>query len=170
MKLRSFSLAAVAASAVLIASCGGSDSPAAVQSPESPSAEEIQDLVESGAVDEIAEAAGVSEACVELSLAMSAATGGMVPGADSETLDVEAMKRSFDAIKGQAPEDLRSDIEIVKNGMAEYMTILASYGGDFSAMMMDQEASERFAAVFDDASFAEASERFSTWLGEVCSN
>lgn len=170
MKLRSFSLAAMAASAMLISSCGGSDSPGAVQTPESPTAEEIQDLVESGAVDEIADAAGVSEACVEVSLAMSAATGGMVPGADTGALDVEAMKRSFDAIKGRAPEDLRPDIDIVKNAMAEYMAILASYGGDFTSMMMDQEAAERFAAVFDDASFSEASERFSTWLEEVCSN
>ena len=152
----------------ILSSCGGSSNDGVATS--EPTAQEIQDLIDSGQVDEIAEASGVSEACVELSLAMAASSGAMMPGSDEATIDVDALNRSFDAIKSQAPEDLRDDIEIVKKAMAEYMAVLAEYGNDFSAMMMDPEASERFSSVFDDENFAVAADRFSQWLSEVCAD
>lgn len=160
----------IASAAALVAtSCGGSsDSSGASQPVDTVTAEQIQDLAESGMADEIAEASGVPEACVELSLAMAAATGGMVPGAGDGLVDIDALNRSFDAIKGMAPDDLLDDIDIVKNGMAEYLSVFAEYGNDIEAMMTDPEALQRFSSVFDDEKFSEASENFSTWLETVC--
>lgn len=156
---------------LVLAACGGSDGgTTAPEASTSPSAENLQDLAESGAVDEIAEAAGVSEACVQLSLAMAAAAGGMVPSESGDgSIDVEILNRSFDAIKGEAPADLQNDIEIVKNGMAQYLTVLAEYGNDMTALMMDPEAAERFTSVFENEQFSTASERFSAWMDTVCS-
>lgn len=161
-----FVLSAMLVGALLFASCGGSDS-SSDSDAEGPSASEVQDLVESGDAGDIAEAAGVSEACVELSLAISAATAGMAPGT-GPVLDIESLNKSFDAIKGEAPENLRADIEIVKKGMAEYLSLLADYGNDFTVVMTAPEAIERFANVFDEE-FSAASERFGKWMESVCS-
>jgi hypothetical protein len=155
--------------ALIFGSCGGSDStPSGSESSEQISVEQMQDLAGSGVVDDIAEASGVPEACVELSLAMASATGGMIPGADNTAVDTESLQRSFDFIKAAAPDDLIGDIDIVKAGMLNYLSILAEYGYDFTALMTDPQALERFSSVFDNDAFAGASERFSTWLDSVC--
>lgn len=166
---RRFLLLASAAT-LLLSSCGGSsDSSDSPVTTDAPSAEQIQDLVDSGAADDIARATGLSEACIQLSLAISAAAGGMVPGVEVQDFDSETLGKSFDAIKGEAPANLREDIEVVKRGMSEYLAVLADYGNDFTAMMANPQAMERFSAIFDDESFAQASERFSAWIESVCS-
>lgn len=155
---------------VALTACGGSDGASpSMETSGSPTAEQIQDLAESGAVDDIADAAGVSEACVELSLAMASAAGGIVPQESGDTmLDLQSLNRSFDAIKSEAPDDLKGDIDIVKEAMGKYLSVLSEYGNDFTAMMSNPEAAEKFAAAFDDEAYAAASERFTDWINSVC--
>ncbi len=155
-------VAAASAASILLMACGGSDSSS--ESPAEPAAEQTQDTIDFGSADEIAQASGLPEACIELSLAISAATAGMVPGSE---FDIESLDRSFDAIKGEAPEELRNDIEIVKKGLSRYLTVLSEYGNDVTQMMNDPEAMQRFAEAFDDE-FSQASERFSQWMESVC--
>ncbi len=159
----------IAVATLTATSCGGSSESSSTAASSDPlSAQEIQDLADSGMVEEIADAAGVPQACLELSLAMATASGGMVPGSDETGIDSDALAQSFDAIRDMAPGDLQGDVEIVKEGMTEYLEVLAEFGNDFTAMMADPAALERFSSVFDDETFSEATDRFSVWLETVC--
>lgn len=155
--------------ALVAGACGGSNNSSnAIEPPDSVSVEQMQDLAESGAIDEIAQASGVPEACLEITMAMAAATGGMIPGSEASPTDIGAIERSFDAVKDMAPDDLVGDIETVKNGMAEYLSVFAEYGNDIEAMMADPGALERMSSVFDDENFSAAAERFSSWMETIC--
>lgn len=150
--------------------CGGSGSSSNDASSASLSPGEIQDLATSGAAGDIAKASGVPEACVQLSLAMAAATGGAISGETAQNEpSVDSLEKSFEAIKSAAPDDLKSDVDTVAQALTSYYGILSEFDGDFSAMMTNPDAASRFAAIFDDENYAGAAERFSQWLSEVCS-
>lgn len=157
-------LMACAAASLFVTACGGDD-PVGPSSGDGSDMSDVSVALEN--LDETAALAGVPEECLAISMAMVAAMGT----AGGETPDAEALAGvpdAFDAIRDQAPEDLRADIDVVKAGFTEYLAILARYDYDYTAMIADAGAVEEMSNVMSSEEFTAANERFSTWLDDLC--
>lgn len=159
----------VTAAALLLGACGGDDmSNAPVAVGDSVSSAEISDIADAmGDVEAMAAASGVPEYCLEISIAMMSAMGA-VGGAMTDSQTLANIPAAFEAIRGQAPEELRSDIDIVRDGYASYLSILAEYDYDFVKVSSDAAAIEKMSQIMDSAEFNESSERFNAWIDSVC--
>lgn len=150
------------AAALALAACGG-DEPSA-----SLGGVDMSDV--SMALDNIDEAAalsGVSQECLEITSAMVMAmgSGGATLG-DAESL--AQVPQAFDSLRDKAPEDLRADIDIVKEGYVEYLAVLEKYDYDYNALIADPNGVAEMSGVMSSDEFVAASERFNNWLDTVC--
>lgn len=168
MTLRTSAMVFAVAASLVGVNCGGSD--ASSDTPASAGQDtQVDDVVDGGNSSDLADATGVSKACLDLSLAIATAAGSTAPSDSGDvSVDVDSLNKSFEAIKSQAPNDIRADIDIVKKGLSTYLGILAKYENDFTAMMADEEAMATFNSVFADEEYVQASERFNSWMDSIC--
>jgi len=165
-------ISALVAATFILAACGGDSSGDSLgelgtdaSSIDSSDLGSSSDILEN--MDGAAEMAGVPEECLEISMAMVGAMG--IVGNDmGDTEALANVPAAFDAIRSKAPEELRSDIDIVKAGYANYLDILERYDYDFAKLSADPAAVEEMADAMNVDGFDEASERFNAWLDSVC--
>lgn len=158
-------LVTLAATSLVVAACGGDDPVG------SSSAGDISDMSDVSLalenMDDVADLAGVPEECLAISMAMVSAMG--VSG-DTAT-DAEALAdlpAAFEAVRDKAPEELRGDIDVVKAGYEEYLTLLERYDYDYTAMLADSGAMDEMSGIMSSDEFVAANERFNTWLDGIC--
>lgn len=165
-------ISALVAATFILAACGGDssgDSSGGINtdSASGDSSDLSSDILED--MDAAAEMAGVPEECLAISMAMVGAMG--VDGNDmTDTEALANVPAAFDAIRSKAPEELRGDIDIVKDSYAKYLDILKRYDYDFAKLSADPAAIEEMSEAMSVEGFDEASERFNTWLDSVCGN
>lgn len=161
----------LAASAVtlLVAACGGDDmSTVGAGGTDGDSSVDMGDMTDAMPdAGDLAAVSGVSESCMEISLAMAAGMGAM-GGNVTDTDYLANFPKAFDSIRDLAPEELRGDLDIVRDTYAAYFAILAKYDYDFMQVSANPEAIEEMSEVMDNEKFNESSERFSAWLDSIC--
>lgn len=160
---------AVSAVALLGAACGGDDlSNVASGGADSDSSMDMSDMADAMPdAGDLAAVSGVSESCMEISLAMASALGAM-GGNVTDTDYLANFPKAFDSIRGLAPAELSKDLDIVRDTYTAYFAILEKYDYDFMQVSANPEAIEEMSKVMDNEAFNESSERFSTWLDSVC--
>jgi len=163
---------AQAATTLLLGACGGDDfNHASSGGVGTESDTDLDDFTSAmGNMDDMAEMSGVPKECLEISMAMVGAMGGMgaVGGGIDDTQYLANLPAAFDALRSKAPAELHGDIDIVKVVYAKYFDILKKYDYDFTKLAANPSALEEMSAVMDNEKFEQASERFSTWLDSVC--
>lgn len=173
--VRTRAVIAFTAATLLIAACGGSDPVGTAsegivaETPNDPdSAIDFSDAM--GNAGDLAAASGVPEYCLEISMAMASAMGAMgaMGGTVTDADYLANIPKAFDSLRELAPEELRKDIEIVRDTFAAYLAIFAKFDFDITKMSADPAAIEEMSQVMDDESFNESNERFSAWLDSVC--
>lgn len=147
----------------VVSSCGGNDglsggSEAIDMSDVSVALDELGDL---------GELAGVPEECMTISMAMISALGGMSEDAsDVETLG--NLPNAFDAVRELAPEEIRGDVDIVKEGFQQYIDVFAEYDYDYNAILSDTEAMTKLSESMSSEEFLAANDRFNAWFEDLC--
>lgn len=158
---------AVSAATLLVVACGGDD-PGSIASGDANSSMDMNDVADAMEItDDIAAMSGVPESCVEISLAMASAMGAM-GGNVTDTDYLANFPKSFDSIRGLAPDDLSNDLDIVRDTYTAYFEILEKYDYDFMQVSANPDVIEELSQLMDDEAFIESNERFNTWLSSVC--
>lgn len=155
------------ASAVLVlsvvSSCGGDDGL-------SGGSDAIDSSDVSTALDELGnlgELAGVPEECMTISMAMLSALGGM----SAESTDIDSLTNlpnAFDAVRELAPEEIRGDVDIVREGFQEYIDVFAQFDYDYNAILSDTEAMTKLSESMSSEEFLAANDRFNAWFEDLC--
>ncbi|MFM8528914.1 MAG: hypothetical protein ACKOD2_04405 [Ilumatobacteraceae bacterium] len=158
---KTFVFGALALAAV--SACGGDDSLGADSANI-----DVSDV--SVALDELGnlgELAGVPEECMTISMAMLSAIGGM----SAESTDIDSLTNlpnAFDAVRELAPEELRGDVDTVRDGFQEYIDVFAEFDYDYNAILSDSEAMEKLSDSMSSEEFLAANDRFNAWFERLC--
>lgn len=103
-----------------------------------------------------------ADACDAL-LNLIGVTTTIVWGATS----TDELRRTFTAIRDDAPTDLRADIDAITEYNAAVNDLVLEYDGDLSVVMLDPEAAARLTSIDATASEA-ATERINTAIADAC--
>jgi hypothetical protein len=164
---------AVGALSLTFTACGDDDGPGALGTGGDTSADDASgdagddsgddvDLPSNDELEDLADMAGVDEACLG---AIYVSAG--IFGAFTDEASAKEAEQYFEEAKGNLPDDIRDDFEVVADGMKKYGEVLADHDYDFTKAMSDPDVQSALEDL-DTPEFQAASDNVNAWLEENC--
>lgn len=113
-----------------------------------------------------------SAQCTKTATAMAKAAAALPQAYSGTARDLEDSVDELKAFVAAAPKEIRADVQILADGYAQVITILADAKYDpSSGKPPSEETIQKLTAAgetLDESEFKEASERVTTWFTEKC--